>query len=525
MSNTELELGGSILGFDEEKREIEVLLIPWDKEASQSDGVHRFKRGAFAGVEPGRLKLRQRHNDPPTGVALSLSEEEDGQHARFRISRTPAGDEQLTLIKDGVENGISVGFSSSKYDKDVLSDGRTRYTHLNLAGSRELEASTTWRPAFAESQVLSVFEENSPMTEATEPEVIPSAPVAPPVSEEVFKAMQADMAARFEALQDRVAAQQLILPDDIKRQHESAQKIAFSQQLIAAEVPRAFEIDDVTSTDHEGVLPPAYLNRMIGIIDSSRPFMESTTRLPTPPAGEKLILPKIEQRPTVAKQSVEKTELSSQATKITTVDFDMATYGGVGDLSIQLIKRSSPSFLEMWSSLLGEAYAITTDDAAVDALLADGDINSATNPFDPAAPSFGEAFANAATAAGSRPSLLPNRMWLSTAALVAFIDAKSPTGGGGTPLYPGLAGIAGITGGGGDGPAGFSMRPVWVPALDDESVDMIIGPAAGFCWVEDGTYTLSTDVPEKAGRDVGLVGLVWFAPLYGGAFTTYTLSS
>jgi len=133
---------------------------------------------------------------------------------------------------------------------------------------------------------------------------------------------------------------------------------------------------------------------------------------------------------------------------------------------------------------------------------------------------------NAATAAGSRPALLPNRIFLSTAALVAFIDAKSPTGGGGTPLYPGLASISGVMAGdGGAGPAGFNMRPVWVPALDDESVDVIIGPSQGFHWTEDGTYTLTADVPEKAGRDVGLVGMIWFAPVYPAAFTTYALGS
>lgn len=517
----QLQLDGRILSFDEDKREVEFFLLPWDTDTEQASGVHRFERGAFKDLDPKRFVTRQRHQDPPTGRGFRIEEQDDGPHLWAKLSRTQAADEQLSLIRDGVEDGVSVAFDTSDHRKERLQDGRLRYTHTGFSKARALEVSTTWMPAYPTARVLSVMEaqtvaEDQPTVEASQPE--------PQVTEAAFKAMQDDMQERFDALQDRIAANGLKVPDTIKAEQERSVKLG--NDLLRASVDaRSFTVDDVISSDNLGVIPEMRTESIIGIIDSSRPFLSAMTRDATPPAGETWRVPKITQRPEVGLQSTEKTELASQKTLITSVTFNMKTYGGVGDLSIQLIKRSSPDFLNLWTGLLGEQYAIVTDDAAVDALLAESAVVEGTGTFDPENPSFGEAFENGAAAALNRPGLLPNRILLSTAAMVAFIDAKSPTGGGGVPLYPGMAGISGLTAGGPAGPNGFNMVPVWVPALDDESVDVIIGPSQGFHWVEDGTYTLTADVPEKAGRDVGIVGMIWYAPLYPAAFTTYALGS
>ena len=318
------------------------------------------------------------------------------------------------------------------------------------------------------------------------------------------------LASRLEALEERSRADAITVPEP-----KDADLVTMVRQI---HVERA--LADVVTTGNEGVVPDALVNEMVGIIDGARPFLASTRRLEAPSAGTSLVLPRITQRPLVDEQAAEKDEVASRATAIDTVSFDMRTFAGAGDLSIQLIRRSSPQFLNLWTELLAEAYADVTDDEAVDALLAVAAVNEGSATFAPLNGdiSFGEAFSNAQ--AISR-RLFPDTLWLSTEAVADMIDAK--TDGTNTPMFGSLnlnadanGGISGTVSG---------LRVVHVPALDNEAVDAIVGPSRGFAWAEDGTYTLSADVPAKAGRDVGLVGMVWFAPIYPAAFTTYAKTS
>jgi hypothetical protein len=276
---------------------------------------------------------------------------------------------------------------------------------------------------------------------------------------------------------------------------------------------------DNISDDNPGFVPVVYSNDLIGVIDNSRPFIQTTRSIDMPDNGLQISYPRILQRPSVAEQTTEKTEVSSR--KITTdrITADVRTFAGAGDISIQLLRRSSPSFLDAFLELLAEQYAIVTEDAAVDALLA-ASPTAGTGTFNPAGANFGEAFENG-VAAGR--SLVPDRMWLSTTAMVEFIDAKATTTN--QPLYPGLAGIAGLTGGGNAGPLPMQLTPVWTPALDNETVDVIIGPSSGFRHAEEGTFSLTADVPGRLGRDVALAGFMVFVPVYPAAFTTYVVAT
>jgi phage head maturation protease len=554
MSDTHsIEVDSLIHVRDAAKRELDVRIMPWGRVIQTTGGQETFIRGAFTDTDPSQVRLMGLEHEAsigvghdgkpaltriPVGKGLSIDDRDDGAYMTFRVAKTQRGDEVLALAEEGIAAGVSAEFSEVPGGTVVETrDGRRTKVHHRV---RLTGASTTYRPAYTEAAVLAVRTQgDDPVSETTPaPEAQPAIDLSAltgrfdrldeAITTVSARSASADavaaLTAQFEELkeQNRTSFQMPAPvksdgPDDHLGDWAKYVLRSLSGEVINHSETQARVTAELITTDNLGVVPPAYLDELIGIIDPARPFLASTRRLTTPRAGMTLTVPVIATRPTVGVQAAEKDDLASTTTSITTQNFTPITIGGYGDISLQLLKRSDPSYLELYMDLLAEAYAIMADDKAVDALLAAaGVVNGGT--VDPAdGPQFGDAWENGA--AVSR-RLTPDTIWLSSNAIAQFIDAQSTTTN--LPLYANIAGN--FTAAGGAGGTISGLRPVHVPALDDESSDIIVGPSRGFAWAEDGTYTLQVDVPAKAGRDVGLVGMLFFAPLYPTAFTRYALA-
>ena len=265
---------------------------------------------------------------------------------------------------------------------------------------------------------------------------------------------------------------------------------------------------DLVTADNLGVLPAAVVAELAEPLDRGHPFLSSTMHLDAPESGMGWRVPILAVRPTAGVQEREKDTLTHTATIIEPVTFDPTTVGGYGDASFQLLKRSDPSYYELFLALLAESYGESADAEAINALFTIGGPLLDGGTFDPAAFEIGQAVIDSQAVARR----LPDTLWYSTAAAQAFIDAKAP--GSNVPIYPD----------GVDGPIS-GLRPVYVPALDDTEADVLVGPSSGFRWSEDGAYTLTAVRPAQAGQDIGLAGILWLAPVQGGAFTRYALGS
>jgi len=519
------QAAGPVEVRDATRRELGLRIVPWDTIVDTPMGAEMFARGAFADVDPASVRLRLDHQDPPTGIGLSLDERDDGAEMTFRVARTARGDEQLALIADGVEQGASVGFSEVPGGTTTTTvAGRRVRVHSRVALR---EVSTTWRPAYAATGVMFVRSDEEGAQTMPEMDV---APATPEVDLTPVTAAIERMTDRVERIEERQRSEFVFptaAPDQPKVNR--GEWMSTVLKLISGErVPemQVRALSDLVTADNYGVVPDAYLTELIGVIDPSRPFLSSTRRMDLPSAGMSLVVPKLVTRPTAAVQAAygdeslpEKGDVASRATSITNVSYDAITIAGGGDISLQLLKRSSPSYLGLFLELLAEAYAQNAEAEGLAALLASVGQGSGVNDggvIDPENLILGDAWAS-----GAAVRKRIDTMWLSSAGVAAFIDAKATDTN--MPLYSNIQ--AGFTAG--SGPAGTisGLRPIWVPALDAAGYDVVVGPASGFGWTEDGTYTLQVDVPSKAGRDVALVGILWFATMYPTAFTAYSLSA
>jgi HK97 family phage major capsid protein/HK97 family phage prohead protease len=513
------------------KREIEAMIVPWNTVVDSPIGPEMFLPGSFAHINPAKVIMRLEHDGIPSARGVSLEERSDGPHMVFKVSKTQPGDELLTLAQDGVTQNVSIGYYLPKTESEMQVRSGRRVTAHKKVDLREVV--TTWRPYYEGAQVLSVRSQAktaAPVAEAEAPVV--GAPnnedteTAAAVRSSLGKIGESvdsfaeKMVDRIEKLEER-SRSQFSIPGsgtDDKPKPSRGEWVQVVLKMLSGErVPdmQLRALDELVTTDNLGVVPDAISTELIGVIDPSRPFMQSTRRMETPSSGLTLTLPVIEQRPTVAKQNAEKDEVDSTKTIITSTDFTAETYAGGGDISLQLLKRSSPSYLSLYLELLAEAYALTTEAAAVANIMAAG-INSG-GALDPEDLSLGATWTNAVGSAFKRG---PDTIWMSSAAVAAFIDAKND--GSNAPLYSQLT--ANFTAGGGVGGSIQGLRAVYVPAMDATANDVLVGPSRGFAWAEDGTFVLQVDVPALAGRDVAMVGIVWLAALYPAAFTAFSVS-
>ncbi len=517
---------------DAAKRELEVRLLPWDTTIETTAGPEMFARGAVAGTPDDGVMLMGMEHEAKIGLgqqgqpvmtrhavgrSIKVWEADDGPRTVFKVGRTSSGDDLLALAEDGIVRGVSVEFRTVPGGSTKVKRGGrsvTVHNRVQLTG-----ASMTYRPAYGDmAAVLAVRSEEDTVSDTQEVET--TAAPAPVDLSPVTRAMEDGFSRFGERLaaieeQSRMA---ITIPSGPTSDPTLTAGRWMKTALAALTGERIPEQEmrvwsDLITSDNLGVVPEAHLSELIGIIDAGRPFLGSTRRINTPAAGMTLNVPTIVTRPTAGIQVNEKDDITSTETSIVSTGFDAITIAGGGDISIQLLKRSDPSYLELYLQLLAEAIAQNAEAEALAALLASG-VTPGTGTLDPDDLQIGEAWTNAATVRQRADTI-----WLSSAAMEAFINAQAT--GTNAPLYSNL--FANITVGNGAGGTISGLRPVYVPALDDTATDVIIGPSRGFAWAEDGAFTLQVDVPSKAGRDVALVVIDWYAPLYPDAFTTWAV--
>ena len=142
-------------------RTIVGLAAPFNSPAEIHDAFGSYQEtlmpGSFARTvtERGdRIQLYAMHNRTmfPLGTIPRLSESVRGLEMEGRVSDTTAGNDALTLIRDGVVGGLSIGFQV------IRQEWNADYSERTIHEVRLMEISLVTEPAYSDALVSSVRE-------------------------------------------------------------------------------------------------------------------------------------------------------------------------------------------------------------------------------------------------------------------------------------------------------------------------------------------------------------------------------
>jgi len=284
-----------------------------------------------------------------------------------------------------------------------------------------------------------------------------------------------------------------------------------ARDLIAA-------LDVATVSENAGVVPPTYLREVIGVVDASRPFIDSIDRAALPATGMKIYTPRITAQATVA-QTAEGVEFDSTDTAIDNLETNVVKFAGANIVNLELLDRSEPSYVDQLIRMLAASYAQKTDAYAL-GLARDTAVNSDGPTI------YGAVTKGIADSYGVM-RFTPNRFLVAPSAagtidfhdvLSAEDDAKRPLFAAANPSNAGGLVSQGSTNG---TVAGLSL--VVDPNYTGDKWALVY-PSAAMTFHESGTLQLRSTVVANGQVEIGIYGYVAAVNKYPTAFRKLTVT-
>ena len=343
-------------------RTITGIAVPWDTVATVSGGEKvMFKRGAFdLNAKPARLL--ENHDGRPIGIVNELIDLDNGLGFTASFARSKAADDVVELIQMSAYDSVSVGAvpKKFKYDKNGVM----------IVSSADLqELSVVSVPAFADAIIEQIAasehdpeeveeEEDEPQpdtslqeeTMSTETQVEASAPDTIPTSP-IFASAKKEF--KMPSAGEWISAQM----------QGGAIAAEFNARLRAA-------APDVTTADLDGILPLPILAPVYSGIQGLRPVVDAIGARQMPASGKVFIVPKITTHTSIGGPQTQNTTITAGQYVVDDVQITKDIYGGYVEVSEASIDWSSPEVLNGLLEDMGKKYALATDNAAADALLA-----------------------------------------------------------------------------------------------------------------------------------------------------------
>jgi HK97 family phage prohead protease len=355
----EINFSSNLIAADAGKREISGRIVAWGEKGYTSAGETIFAPNSLTFNKKTKLLL-EHDRTRPIGFLKSHEITATDVQATFGLAKTFSADDAIEEASTGLRDGFSVGVKVNAWDNQ---DGVMVITSATVH-----EISLVTDPAINSARVERVAASENAVEEISEPEVQDETTNQPEgedlVSETVSEATttEAVEASKSETTVTANAPVAYSSPrinlDVTAGQFAKAQILAARGDSDARDLVAALSV--ATVSENTGMVPPTYLKDIIGIIDASRPFIDSIERAALPASGMKVFTPKLGTKATVA-VTAEGAEFSSTDTTVTFQEDTVVKFAGAGIIDVELLDRSDPGFLDLYLRELAESYAIKTD--------------------------------------------------------------------------------------------------------------------------------------------------------------------
>ena len=533
-------------------RRITALVMPWNQPATVTDNGTDFYRESFA---RGSLLMRAGVpvtvvNDhdaaagisgPQVGTVTAVEDTPEGLLAELSIDATdPVAAQVEQSLAAGTPIGVSIEFDSLGIDDPLAGGGVLRraaiLTGVALATTNTAQYPTarvlSMRATSTTQETLTVdTTTDTTTTDTTQEDQTDMTDTATQTTDTA--ADETQRRARSEAARGGATTEARTEP-----RFRSFGHFAYESALghltdperarYAQAMSRSRRALATTSTSTApGLIQDQWLTDVVDFIGTARPFIDSFHTMPLPDKGTSIHFPKVTTRPSTSLQAAELDQPSSTASQIDEATATVQTFSGGETMSMQLLRRSDPSYLELVMELYAEEMAIDQDVAAITAALA---AISGGNALAISAATDLNTGLNARLVAGAKQILSgrvgrPEVMVAGLDVWEVFANALDDMG---RPLYPEIIGAGGEPGSGTialDGGNGRIRNLEFVPDANMTATKAIMGWRRAFTTMLSPIETIGADTVAKLGRETAVFQFSAFLSRRPTAAIEYTLGA
>ena len=374
-----LNFSSEIEAADVERRIIAGIVVPFNKVGYTSVGPVIFESGSIKIPDTKNVKLLANHDSTnPIGRAQSFQTTDNQITGSFKISSSATGQDFLIRASEGLIASLSIGV-------EVISSKPSKDGTLYVQEAVMKEVSLVESPAFSDAVVTKVAASEG------EPEVTPD-PTPTNESEAVVETQtpeavvtETSAAETVEASRQTIKATAPYITSSVRSPIQSMGGYALhSIKAKLGDDDSALYVRaaaDSTSTN-PAFNPTQYLTNMfVSNTNFGRAAIDACTKATLPGAGFTVNVPSLitgtDTAPTVA-STAESAAPSNTGMTSSYESYTVTKYAGQQTISLELIERSDPIFMDQLMIQLERAYLKATDAAVIAAFIASGTAATAT---------------------------------------------------------------------------------------------------------------------------------------------------